>query len=188
MKISCDNASALVPSYLDGELSEEQAGPLRAHLFDCPACREAAKQGKAVKRWFSEAQDASEVRVPRGFAARVAKLAFAGVAAGVLQPVARRSEGGRPGSAAPITLLGSKRGEQAPILPFVLKLSSLAAAVLFVFALAIQRQALPEGSDLDAMTQAPWISDPDLSEDRRQGMDAWTEPASQEEAPEGEEK
>jgi anti-sigma factor RsiW len=183
VKISCDNASALVPSYLDGELSEEQAAPLREHLLDCPACRELAKQEKSVKRWFSEAREASGVRVPRGFAARVAKLAFAGAQGGVLVPSARRERQERSGSSAPITLLAGRRGERATVLPFVLKLSSAAAALLFVFALAIQRQALPEGSDLDAMTQGPWISDPDLAEDRLEG----SVDAGQEEAPEGEE-
>jgi predicted anti-sigma-YlaC factor YlaD len=52
MKISCEAARPLVPGYLDGELTEGQASPLRAHLLDCPACREIAKEGKSFKRWF----------------------------------------------------------------------------------------------------------------------------------------
>jgi hypothetical protein len=118
----------------------------------------------------------------------VARLAFAGVQGGVLVPAARRERGEGSGSAAAITLLTGRRGERASVLPFVLKLSSAAAALLFVFALAIQRQALPEGSDLDAMTQGPWISDPDLAQDRREGIEAGTVEASREEAPQGEEE
>ena len=30
MKMTCQNARSLVPSYLDGELTEDQAAPLRA--------------------------------------------------------------------------------------------------------------------------------------------------------------
>ena len=76
MKPTCDDARALVPSYLDGELSEAQASPLRAHLLDCPACRGVAKEGKALRRWFEF--EPAPVSVPAGFAARVARRAFAG--------------------------------------------------------------------------------------------------------------
>ena len=43
LKIHCDNASSLVQSYMDSELTEAQAAPLREHFLDCPACRELAK-------------------------------------------------------------------------------------------------------------------------------------------------
>jgi anti-sigma factor RsiW len=124
----------LVPSYLDGELSEEQAGPLRRHLLDCPACRELAQGGQALKRWFVQE---TPIAVPSGFAARVARRAFAGDA-GVLPDVA------------PV----SASEESAAILPFVLRMTAIAAAVLFVFALAIRQQRLPEDADLSA--EEPW--------------------------------
>lgn len=144
MDLACLNARSLIPAYLDGELSEGQAGPLRRHLFDCPECRESAKGGTVLKRWFSEG-DWPAVEVPSGFAARVARRAFAGdpgLAASA--PVAAE--------AAPI--LPFERKSQ---LPFLLKLTAAAAALLFVFALAIQNRSLPDGERLDASQRiAPW--------------------------------
>jgi len=136
VKITCDAARPLVPSYLDGELSEVQASPLRAHLLDCPACREDAKQGKALARWFvPEAASA----VPAGFAARVARRAFAGDP-GLLVP--------EPPPVARVR----------PLLPFLLVASAVAAAVLLGLAIALQRQSLPQESALDAREMPPpWL-------------------------------
>lgn len=136
MKITCDAARLLVPPYLDGELSEAQASPLRAHLLDCPACREGAKAGKALARWFvPEAPPA----VPAGFAARVARRAFAGDP-GLLVPEP-------PPVARP-----------RPLLPFLLAASAVAAAVLLGLAIALQRQSLPRESALDARElPPPWL-------------------------------
>lgn len=144
MKMSCENACSLVPSYLDGELSEEQAKPLRAHLLDCPACREPVKEEKALKRWFRAARD-EPVVVPVGFAARVARRAFAGDP-GVLTPL----------SSSPSSTGVVARRES--LLPFLLGFSALAAGLLFVLSLLIQRQSLPAGSGLQArqLEQAPW--------------------------------
>ena len=122
--LSCDTAPALIPGFLDGELSEEQAAPLRSHLLDCVACREVAKVEKSLKRWF--AAEADPV-VPSGFAARVARRAFAGDT-GVLTPA-------RP------------PGEEATILPFILRLTVIAAAVLILLAAAIQFQSRPATGD-----------------------------------------
>ena len=139
MKITCDNARSLVPSYLDGELSEAQAAPLRAHLFDCLACRELAKEGRTLQRWF-EAADLGAVLVPAGFSARVARRALAG----------------DPGILAPEelpTLLPRK-----PLLPFLLASAAVAAAILFVLALAIQRESLPRTNGLEAQeNRPPWL-------------------------------
>src|SRR5262245_39517074 len=140
MKISCDDARSLVPGYLDGELSEAQASPLRSHLLDCPACRESAKQGKTLKRWFEPRQ--APVAVPPGFAARVARRAFAGDP-GVLVPE-------------PPAVRAKK-----PLLPFLLLATAVAAAVLFVLAVAIRRQSLPQTTGLDAQeTTPPWVKAP----------------------------
>src|SRR5262245_33215547 len=125
MKISCDDARTLVPSYLDGELAEAQASPLRGHLLDCPACREVAKQGKTLQRWFEVAPPA--VTVPAGFSARVARRAFAGDP-GLLVP--------EPPAVRP----------RKSLLPFLLVASAVAAALLFVLALAIQRETLPRSN------------------------------------------
>lgn len=138
MNITCDKARPLVPNYLDGELSEVQASPLRAHLLDCPSCREVAKEGKALTRWF-EPHEAPAV--PHGFAARVARRAFAG----------------DPGLLVPEPPAVRQR---KPLLPFLLVASAVAAALLFVLAVAIQRESLPQTNRLDAMDRPPWLSAP----------------------------
>ena len=140
MKISCDAAVPLVPSYLDGELSEAQASPLRAHLLDCPACREVAKEGKSLQRWFEA--EPEPIAVPAGFAARVARRAFAGDP-GLLvpEPPAIRA--------------------RRPLLPFLLVATAAAAAILFVLAVAIQRESLPRSNKLDALpSRPPWLDAP----------------------------
>jgi len=140
MTTACDDARALVPSYLDGELSEAQASPLRAHLLDCPACREEAKQGKTLKRWFEF--EPAPVSVPAGFAARVARRAFAG----------------DPGLLVPEPPAVRQR---RPLLPFLLLATAVAAALLFVLAVAIQRENLPRSNRLDATgPRPPWLSRP----------------------------
>lgn len=72
--MNCHRSKALVSVYVDGELSEELAGPLRRHLLDCAACRAAVAEAKSLSRWFVPT---APVEVPAGFAARVAALAFA---------------------------------------------------------------------------------------------------------------
>lgn len=139
MKTACDSARPLVPSYLDGELSEAQASPLRAHLLECPACREVAKEGRALERWF--VTDSTPVAIPAGFSARVARRAFAGDP-GLLVPEPPRAR------------------ERRTLLPFLLIASAVAAAVLFVLAAAIQRQSLPDSSHLDAKENPPWLEKP----------------------------
>ena len=52
MTMTCNEALPLVWSYLDGELSEAQAAPLRKHLLECNGCRNSAQHGKTLKRWF----------------------------------------------------------------------------------------------------------------------------------------
>ena len=143
MKIACDDARSLVPSYLDGELSETQASALRAHLMDCPACREVAKEGRVLERWFEalRTQGSRETTtVPEGFSARVARRAFAGDP-GLLIPEERPALPARPAH-----------------LRFLLIASSVAAVVLFVLALAIQRESLPRTNGLQAQEdRPPWL-------------------------------
>ncbi len=140
MNITCDNARSLVPSYLDGELSEAQAAPLRGHLFDCPACREVAKEGRALERWF-EAAALEPVAIPAGFSARVARRAFAG----------------DPGLLTPVDDPPAVRPRRS-LLPFLLTACAVAAAVLLVLALAIQRESLPKSSGLDAQSRPHWLA------------------------------
>lgn len=130
MTMECMDALPLVPAYLDGELSEAQAGLLRQHLIGCQTCRTGVQDGKALGRWFVRDADAA---VPPGFAARVARRAFAGdtgrLAPGPLPAVAE--EGGR-------------------LLQFVLRATAIAAGVLLLLAISLRRQELPAGSALHA--------------------------------------
>jgi anti-sigma factor RsiW len=140
MKITCDDARPLVPSYLDGELTEVQASPLRAHLMDCPACREVAKEGKALARWFET--ESARIEIPAGFSARVARRAFAG----------------DPGLLVPEPPAVRQRRS---LLPFLLVATAVAAALLFVLAVAIQRESLPQSNGLEAKeSRPPWLDTP----------------------------
>jgi anti-sigma factor RsiW len=150
MKVTCNEAPELVPRYLDGELSESLASPLRAHLLDCQACREVAMEGRALERWF-EAGAPELVAVPAGFAARVARRAFAGDP-GLLVPV-------EPPSLA----------RRRPLLPVLLLASAVAAVLLFVLALAIQRESLPSSNGLDAQSRPPWLQSGGQSSPTGQG-------------------
>jgi anti-sigma factor RsiW len=145
MNTSCDNVRSMIHSYLDGELSEAQAAPVRNHLLDCCSCRESAQEGKVIKRWFA-ADKAGEVIVPQGFASRVARRAFAGDP-GYVVPAPARADG-----------VG---GAAASVLPFVLKVSALAAGLLFTFSLFIQKESLPQGSGLEAERRPFWEVAPD---------------------------
>lgn len=79
--MNCDRSKALVSVYIDGELSEELAGPLRRHLMECAECRASVSEAKAIASWFVPT---AAIGVPDGFAARVARLAVSGAgAAGV---------------------------------------------------------------------------------------------------------
>jgi hypothetical protein len=127
MKLTCDHAIALVPSYLDGELTEAQAAPLRAHLLGCVGCREVAKDAKVLKRWLVVGDPSA---VPAGFAARVARRAFAG-------------DAGESATA----FAGGTAAPEAALLPFVLRLTVAAAAVLLCLAAAMQLQSRPTESD-----------------------------------------
>ena len=118
MEFTCQDALPLIPSYLDGELSEVRAGMLRKHLLDCHACRNEAQEGKALSRWFV-ATERNQLAVPSGFAARVARRAFAGDR-GSLEPAgATPQEGGR-------------------LLQFVLSLTAAAAAVMLFTAIGLR--------------------------------------------------
>jgi len=122
---TCSDARPLVPAYLDGELSADRASPLRQHLMDCADCRTATQSHKAQGRWFAPTP---EVGVPAGFAARVARRAFQG------------DTGEAP---YPNTTL-------APVLPFVLRMTAAAAALLLVLSVVLRGVDVPTGGELRA--------------------------------------
>ena len=127
----CKESLALIPGYLDGELSDAQAAPLRQHLIDCQPCRKAASGGKSLKRWF-EHDPGADVEVPIGFAARVARRAFAGDTGEA--PIAADAE------AAP-----------APILRFLLGITAAAAALLLVLSAWMHGVHLPDSENIHAV-------------------------------------
>jgi len=135
-KERCEQAEALVPGYLDGELSEEQAAPLRRHLLSCPDCRTAAQDLTSLRRWFPAPDP---VEVPEGFAARVARAAFAGV-----EPGQRLVE--EPAPAPP----AETRAGAGEVLPFLLTVTSVAATALFIFAVMLGNAEQPSGEQLVA--------------------------------------
>lgn len=144
MNLTCESARPLVPSYVDGQLSELQASPLRAHLLACPACRASTQEEKTLKRWFDF--EPERVAVPGGFAARVARRALAGDPGLILPeppPVAMRP--------------------RRTLLPVLLVATAAAAALLFLLAAAIQRQSLPmsDGLRADTKTEPPWLDSPE---------------------------
>ena len=166
--MDCRQAEPLIPSYLDGELSEVRAAPLRRHLLDCQPCRAGAQGEKNLKRWFP--REAS-VSIPKGFAARVARRAFAGdsgestLTERVLVP-----------HAAPA--VPSARSEE-PVLQFVLALTAAAALVVIALAVSMRSWNLPSGSSLRAADGRDKISVQDAIErlDRLNGAESGGEPA-----------
>jgi anti-sigma factor RsiW len=131
MNAVCRDASALIPSYLDGELTEAQAAPLRKHLLSCQACRGSAQSEKNLKRWFVEAEAPA---VPKDFAARVARRAFAGDRGEPVDVDTLAGIASKPRTR-PLTAAKPER-----VLRFVLALTSVAA----------QNSRLPRGSELSA--------------------------------------
>jgi anti-sigma factor RsiW len=130
----CQDAKPLVPSYLDGELSEAQAAPLRRHLLGCQPCRAEAQADKNLRRWFVATP---AVTVPDGFAARVAQLAFAGAAE-------------RYGAETEPAPFAQEVERETPILRFVLRLTAVAAALALFLSVAIRSLELPSSTELRA--------------------------------------
>lgn len=137
---TCTDARPLVMSYLDGELSEAQAAPLRKHLLECQPCRASAQDQKNVKRWF---QAADPVAIPKDFAARVARRAFQGDRGeSTVAPEARRE-------------LTPARSNDARTLRFVYALTAIAAGLVFCVAVAVRGLELPGGADMQAGEPCP---------------------------------
>ncbi len=133
MNTECKTNQPLIQAYLDGEVNESQAGPLRQHLLACQDCRNFAQGEKAQKAWFATE---AAVAVPDGFAARVARRAFAGDL-----------------GEAPAPLPG--RQDETPIFQFVLRATAVAAILLLILSVAVRLTDLPSGSRLAADGEVP---------------------------------
>ncbi len=142
--IDCSDARPLVPSYLDGELSEAQAGPLRRHLLDCQACRAGAQSGKNLRRWFAQSEP---VAVPRDFASRVARLAFQG---GEVVTAPAISDFELVPAAPPLARPAARKQDETRILNFVLRLTVAAALVALLASVAIRNMSRPSTAELRA--------------------------------------
>jgi hypothetical protein len=143
--MTCKDALPLVPAYLDGELGEARAGLLRKHLLECQPCRASAQDGKALKRWFTPLAEASGdprsaeyVAVPNGFAARIARRALAG------------DTGEREVLIPSMPPRAAAFRSQGDVLPFVLKVTALAAGLLFALAVGMRMQTRPDLNRLSA--------------------------------------
>ena len=158
-QFECKDALPLIGAYSDGELSEAQADPLRKHLMSCHACRNSAQANKASRRWFQRPPSAeAEDLIPAGFAARVARLAFAGEtgehapdSVGHLEPtpaLAAVAPGRAPLPAATRSapLAASSRGH----IGFLLEVTGIAAAVLVALTVAFRMREVPSGEPLRA--------------------------------------
>ncbi|MFT5290127.1 MAG: hypothetical protein ACI82F_002198 [Planctomycetota bacterium] len=143
--LACAGARVLVPGQLDGELSETQGNELRAHLLDCGACREVLKQETHLSRWFSEGAP-EPAPVPAGFAGRVARRAYQSDPGIDFSDRLVQSPVSGPRGSTP------KRGA---LLSFLLVSTAVAAAALFVFAVVLQEETLPQGEQLEAQDYTP---------------------------------
>lgn len=145
--MECREARTWIQGYLDGELQEAQAAPLRKHLLDCQPCRGSAQSEKNLRRWFVQPK---AVPVPRDFAARVARRAFAGDRGERFsEPVLA---GSGPGGA--LLSMSAARADERN-LRFVLAVTAIAAAVLLMISIAIRSSSLPSGMNLRADDTKP---------------------------------
>ena len=131
--MNCKECLPLIPSYLDEELSEAQAAPLRQHLMDCRLCRKALSGERSFKRWF-ESEPVVEVAVPDGFASRVARRAFAG----------------DTGSPELDEVVAEVHATETPLLQFVLRATAIAAGILLIVSAVIFRTHIPDGTNMKA--------------------------------------
>ncbi len=160
--MECGDARRLVPSYLDSELTEAQAAPLRKHLLACQACRAGAQAEKNTKRWFAVTEP---IAVPHGFSGRVARAAFAGVADAANAPseFERRAPRAAPILPGPTAATRSAteleqreiavetaRSNEGRILAFVLRLTVAAAVLALLASVAIQSLRRPSTAELRA--------------------------------------
>jgi anti-sigma factor RsiW len=143
--MECQDARKFIQGYLDGELLEAQAAPLRKHLLDCQPCRAGTQSEKNLRRWFVQPK---AVPVPRDFAARVARRAFAGDRGDRFSEPELVGAGAGSGG----VLLSMRSAREDHNLRFVLALTAVAAAVLMVISMSIRSTKLPSGMDLNAQS------------------------------------
>jgi len=146
--IDCERVLALAPTYVDGEVrSEATASAVRRHLIDCASCRAAVQDETTLRQWFVPTE---EVEVPAGFAARVARRAFAGDT-GASSDAGERVHELRPVAPSPAALEERRR-----FADFAIALTAVAAAALILVTLMIasdKRAGVDANSGLSAGPQ-----------------------------------
>jgi hypothetical protein len=130
----CIETRPMIMSYLDGQLSEAQAAPLRKHLLECQPCRGSAQDQKNLSRWFAASRSEPPAAIPRDFAARVARRAFQGDRGTLTADEAWRA---RP-------------AHDSRHLRLVMALTAAAAVLVMILSVAIRRSMLPDGTQLQA--------------------------------------
>jgi len=156
--ILCTDARPLIPAWADGELSEAQAAPLRAHLLGCRDCRGSMQDLRALHRWFDAGAVDGSSLVPPGFAARVARRAFAG----------DRGERAAAVATAPSGL--EMERERRRTLQFVLWSTAAAALLVVVLSVALRLRDLPSSERLRADSRTPQTTEEIL--EKLQELDA----------------
>lgn len=78
--MKCSKAHKLISPYIDGELSEREAGALEDHLKVCVKCRREFEENKELHGFFS---GLTEFKAPYGFHTRVMSNINAGRAKGI---------------------------------------------------------------------------------------------------------
>jgi len=152
--MNCDRSKALVSVYVDGELSEELAGPLRRHLMECAPCRASVSEAKALASWFVPT---AALEVPEGFAARVARLAASGAGTLATSAMAEGGAGGHdwllPARAIHDPRLGARSDSSRldRTARFAMSLAAVAAALLIGLTLLL---SVGDGQGFDGAIQA----------------------------------
>ena len=139
--IQCEVVLALVPTFVDDEVTDGVGGTVRRHLMDCPACRTAVQEEQTLRQWFVAGP---EVGVPEGFAARVARRALAGDVGHIPAIAPQLSIPSEPHAEVPSARPAGR------VLAFSRALVAVAAAGLVVTTLLLSDGSRPEVSGLDA--------------------------------------
>lgn len=150
----CDDVELVLELWGDGELDGERGEMVRAHLLDCPACREAYRDHRNLLRWIERPEAPA---VPSDFAERVVLAAARRDAAAGLEPISAPSPSGAvlrrlPSVERPLAAStgGGAFALESSVLPFVLACTAAAAALLLILSIAIGAQGRPSGDELRA--------------------------------------
>ena len=178
----CDDVELVLELWGDGELDRERGEMVRAHLLDCPACREAYRDHRNLLRWIERPEAPA---VPSDFAERVVLAAARRDAAEGREPLSAPTPAGavlrplprveRPMAA---TAGGGTAAIDGTVLPFVLACTAAAAALLLILSIAIGAQGRPSGEELRAEPLPTVLQQLEQLRDEQRREDASAEEAA----------